>query len=157
MLLNPKHGWVTVKIGEWSDRASYLTDVPLDILSALIHSYQTGLPAAINFDAEGWEYIIVIDHYTTHIIDYLYRTDEECLSSEDDKQILTVVEISKDDLAKEFLEDIESDWDAWVNWMYYDDEETIQNRKSELGSKIKILKSLMEVPLSNVGSASLLI
>lgn len=144
MLLNPKHGWVKVEIGDWSDRASYLTDVPLDILDALIHSYQTGLPAAVKFDAEGWDYIIVIDNYETYIIDYPYRTDEEYMASEDDKQVLSTVEIFKDDLAKEFLKDVESDWDAWVNWMFYDDVETIQKRKSQMEDKTKMLKSLME-------------
>ena len=35
MLENPKHGWVKVHLGDFCDRASYLTDVIDDILEEL--------------------------------------------------------------------------------------------------------------------------
>jgi len=143
MLINPHAGWVNIRIGEFEDRASYLTDVPIDILDALIKSYKEHKPATIEFDAEGWEYIIVINTYETHIIDYPYRTDEEYLSSEDDKQVLTTVEIDRDTLAKDLISDIENDYDKWVHWMYFDDENEISERKENLDTKLAELKSLV--------------
>ena len=143
MLINPHAGWVNIRIGEFEDRASYLTDVPIDILDALIESYKEHKPATIEFDAEGWEYIIVINTYETHIIDYPYRTDEEYLNSENDKQVLTAVEISIDAIAKEFISDIERDYDKWIHWMYYDDEDSIAKRKEDLDMKLMELKALV--------------
>ena len=37
MLENPSCGWVKIHLGDFCDRASYLTDVIYDILEALIH------------------------------------------------------------------------------------------------------------------------
>jgi hypothetical protein len=143
MLINPDAGWVQIRIGEFEERASYLTDVPIDILEAFIELYKHHKPVAIKFDAEGWEYIIVIDHYQTHIIDYTYRTDDEYLNSEDEKQVLITVEINKNDLAKEFISDIERDYDKWVRWMYYDEKDTIAERKEYLDTKLQELKSFV--------------
>lgn len=144
MLINPDAGWVQIKIGEFEDRASYLTDVPIDILEGLIKLYTEHEPVAIRFDAEGWDYIVIIDHYQTYIIDYTYRTDDEYLNSEDEKQILTIVEICKDNLAKEFVLDIERDYDKWVHWMYYDEKDIIAERKELLDTKLLELKSLIK-------------
>lgn len=143
MLINPHAGWVNIKIGEFEDRASYLTDVPIDILDALLESYKDRKVVAIEFDAEGWEYIIIINAYETHIIDYPYRTDEEYLSSEDDNRVLTTVEIGRDAIAKEFISDIEHDYDKWIHWMYYDDEDSIAKRKEDLDTKLAELKALV--------------
>ena len=64
----PKHGWVEISIGNWSDRSSYLTDPHLDILDAFITLYSTYNPGAVYCDAEGWEYIIVISFNDIFII-----------------------------------------------------------------------------------------
>ena len=34
MLDTPKYGWSHVSIGSWSDRCSYLDDVPMELLKA---------------------------------------------------------------------------------------------------------------------------
>ena len=70
MLENPKHGWVKIHLGDFCDRASYLTDVPHDLLDKFNNMFEKhGSPVAVGFDAEGWEYIIVFDWYTTYIIE----------------------------------------------------------------------------------------
>lgn len=115
MFRNINCGWVTVDLGSFSDRASYLTDIPVDMLESLIHSYEKGVPAVIKFDAEGWEYIMVIDDFCTYIIDESCRNDNECLNG-DGKKLLTTVEISKNVIVGEILMDIIHDLDDWVMW-----------------------------------------
>ena len=135
MLTNPEFGWVNVSIGDWSDRASYLTDVPLDILDAFIESYRSFQPATIMFDAEGWEYIIIADDIHTYVIDYLHPIDKY--------PFLKIFDIHKEDLMREFIDDIDRDYDAWVRWVFTDDENDILKRKEELDKKLKTLRELI--------------
>ena len=76
MLENPSCGWVKIHLGDFCDRASYLTDVIYDILEALIHVLNRKGSASVYFDAEGWEWYIVFTWYETFIIDYPYRTKD---------------------------------------------------------------------------------
>lgn len=68
MLSKPEHGWADITIGDWSDRCSYLDDVPIALLSEISCVLETHCPRVLKFDAEGWEYLIVFDDYETHII-----------------------------------------------------------------------------------------
>ena len=68
MLSKPKYGWADITIGDWSDRCSYLTDVPFQLLEAMCRSCKNHEPVAAKFDAEGWEYTIIFDWLETHII-----------------------------------------------------------------------------------------
>ncbi|MEG1564711.1 MAG: hypothetical protein RR365_13440 [Bacteroides sp.] len=141
MLIEPKYGWVTVSIGNWMDRASYLTDVPIDALDAFISSYNRWQPATIKFDAEGWEYIVVIDDYETYIIDYFHDGNLY------DKPVLTTVKISKGELAKELVNDIQSHFDEWVNWCSNDSgTEELPKYEQTLRDKLKTLKDLIDIP-----------
>lgn len=63
MLKEPKHGWSQITIGNWSDRCSYLDDVPFLLLEGMEGVCRTGNPVVAKFDAEGWEYLIVFDVY----------------------------------------------------------------------------------------------
>ncbi len=137
ILINPRYGWVTVKIGDWSDRASYLTNVPLDALDAFINSYNRWQPATIKFDAEGWEYIVVIDDYYTYIIDYPHD------GNFDASPVLTIVEIKKDDLAKELINDIQSNFYEWVSWSFDDDPEERIEYQNLLNNKLRTLKEIV--------------
>ena len=62
-------------------------------------------PQAVEFDAEGYNYIIVFDKYETHII-----------TAKDDFTYATV-EINIDKLPQELIEDIYRDLDFWIEWM----------------------------------------
>lgn len=146
MFINPHAGWVTVKIGDWWDRASYLTNVPLDTLNAFINSINHWEPATIKFDAEGWEYVVVVDDYETYIIDYHLDDEGDCIDSFDAKPTLTIVDISKIDLAKELAIDIQSNFDEWINWCVddcTDDKEKMKKYRNLLGEKLKTLKELI--------------
>lgn len=145
MLVNPQHGWVTVEIGDWSDRASYLTNVPIDALDAFINSYNHRQPATIKFDAEGWEYIVVIDDWETYIIEDLYRYSKNLLNSPSADPILTIVKVNKRELAKELVNDIQSHFYEWVNWRSDDgDTEELKEYEFIVRNKLRILKDLIE-------------
>ncbi len=123
MLSTPKHGWSEITIGNWSDRCSYLDDVPFDLLKAIKHLYETYYtPVCVCFDAEGYEYTIVFDLFYTHII-----------SSKSDGEGFNYfsIDINIDDLAKELISDIRRDIDGWSKWLCYSDkpEDNIFERK----------------------------
>ena len=134
MFSKPKHGWTNLKLGDFSQRASYLTDIPNDCLDAFIYAIQNKVPVAISFDAEGWDFHLVSSYYQTYII----------LDKEDVKTFV----IDKDfkEIAKVLINNIESYFDEWVNWEWYEgeDEVYINDRKKSLSEKLLILKSLVE-------------
>lgn len=141
MLKAPYAGWTTIKIGDWSDRASYLTDVPMDILDAFINSYNYWQPAVIKFDAEGWEYTVVIDDYETYIIDYLHNDEGDYLDSFEANPTLTIIKVKKKNLAKEVLNDIKSNFNSWVEWCSDDgDPEEIKKYEYILHNKVQKLE-----------------
>lgn len=128
MLETPKHGWSKITIGNWSDRCSYLDDVPFKLLNAIKKLYEGHEPVSVRFDAEGWEYIVVFDWHCTHIISE--STDEECMNTFN----YLFIEVNRDDIAKELISDICRDIDEWSKWLSYCDmpEEMILGRKNEL-------------------------
>lgn len=144
MLAKPKCGWTTINIGGWSDRASYLSDIHLDLLSALIDSYGISdyRPACIRYDAEGWEGIIIIDDYFTYII--LDNTKE---NDEKNKSKVLTFEINKDDLAKELINDIDKNFEEWSLWdvdLYYDKLSQQEENKEMIQKLLNKLKHIIE-------------
>lgn len=125
MLATPKHGWSNITIGNWSDRCSYLTDVPFQLLEAMECSCREHKPVSVSFDAEGWEYIITFDWFYTHIISG---------KSEEDSFSYFSIDINRDELAKELISDIRKDIDGWSTWLDYGDmsEDEISERKKDL-------------------------
>ena len=140
MLENPSCGWVKIHLGDFCDRASYLTDVIYDILEALIHVLNRKGSASVYFDAEGWEWYIVLTWYETFVIDYPYRTDEEYINSVDDSPELTVIDMRIEDIAKEVIKDFEKDYDEWIHWLPEDESE---ERTKELNKMINKIKEMV--------------
>lgn len=134
MLVNPKHGWCNVNIGDFKGTASYLNDVPFNCLDAFI-SYFTKSNCinsiAICFDEEGSDFILVCDYYDTYII-----------INRNKQKLKHVKDINIQQLAIELLEDLERDFDAWVNWLCYDEPE--KDRADELRLRIEKLKQLVK-------------
>lgn len=133
MLRKPRHGWSTITIGDWSDRCSYVDDVPFMLLEALEESCRTFKPVAVEFDAEGYEYIIVFNSYETHII-----------SNKDDTYTHTCVPIGRNKLAKELIDDITADLDDWAWWLG-EYEEMYEERKKDLTVMCNILKRRLPI------------
>jgi len=144
MLATPHCGWSTIQIGDWSDRVSYISDVPNNILNAFIGTKTSYDPISVKFDAEGWEFIIVFDHFETHILDYGYKNEEEYLADKENKLKLFTFEISRFDIIKELVSDMERDLDDWTMWysfISYHEVEAINKRKIQLKNKIDKLKA----------------
>lgn len=121
MLDTPKHGWGKIHIGAWSDRCSYLDDVPMKLLEAFMRCFREPEPQSVRFDAEGYEYIIVFDTYQTYVI-----------TSKDDDE-LTVLDVDYRTLAAECITDTRRDLDAWAAFLYQDaDPEILQKRKYDM-------------------------
>jgi len=112
MLTKPQDGWTSIHIQNFSERASYLTDIPNDCLDAFIYALQTNNPAVVYFDAEGWDFHLVSSYYRSYII----------RDKEDNKVDIHVIEKDILELAKELVYDIQRDFDEWLQWEYYYDD-----------------------------------
>jgi len=111
MFATPKHGWTNLKFLNFSERASYLTDIPNDCLDAFIYALQTNNPAIVYFDAEGYDFHLISSYYRSYIV----------IDKEDNEVKTYIIEKNILELAKELVNDIEKDFDDWLNWECYDD------------------------------------
>lgn len=132
MFNTPDCGWCHVELGKFKGSASYLTDVPYDVLDALIKHFEHGDIMGVYFDEEGSDFILVIDRLYSYII----------ATRETDK--LYKIDIYNDELAKEIISDIENNINGWADWLSYDDELNVDDRKSKLQEMIEKLKELLE-------------
>ena len=133
LLSNPKHGWCTVEVGDFKGQASYLYDVPFNCLDAFINVFNknTGVNcASIYFDEEGsWFYLITDTDYTYIIIER-EKTEVKCFD-------VNIIQ-----LANELINDLERNFNDWVDWLCYDEPE--KGRVEKLRNKIEQLKQLVE-------------
>ena len=128
----PKHGWVEISIGNWSDRSSYLTDPHLDILDAFITLYSTYNPGAVYCDAEGWEYIIVISFNDIFIIE------------QKDNDKLITLDVRTRDLMEEVIKDIEEHLYEWSCWsLNVDSEEDRLKEENKIKEKLSKLREVV--------------
>ena len=128
----PKHGWVNISIGDWSDRSSYLTDPHLDILDAFITLYSSYNPGAVYCDAEGWEYIIVISFNDIFVIE-----------QKDEDKLLTL-DVRTRELMEEVIKDIETniyEWSCWSLNVHSDEDRVIEENK--IKDKISKLREVV--------------
>lgn len=132
MLSRPVHGWTDITIGDWKDRASYLTSVPCDMLDKVADILENRLPTCVYCDAEGWEYIIVFDHFTTFII-----------HQEESNQLISV-DIKIEDIAKELLKDIKDYFEDWVIWEPDCDKNNVEEYRNQLKEKVERLENLIK-------------
>ena len=132
MLAVPKYGWNNINIGSFSDRASYLTNVPMDCLKNMIIALENNIDFCIDFDAEGWDFKVISDNYNTYIINSKESIE---LYTED-------INIYK--LAKEIHDDIFNNLNDWLSWYFEENElEEIENYKNELNLLLDKLKKLL--------------
>jgi len=121
MLSKPEFGWSRITIGDWSDRCSYIDDVPFMLLEAMEESCRCNKPVSVKFDAEGWWYLIIFDDFWTYIIE------------EADETKLYRIEIDRDELAKELIADIRKYIDYWTEWDgYCENADYIEERKKDI-------------------------
>lgn len=129
MLSKPKHGWSEITISSWSDRCSYIDDVPFMLLEAMEESCRVNKPVSVKFDAEGWDYIIVFDQFETHII----TTNPNDVDTEFGNFDYYTIEVDRDELAKELITDIRKYIDYWTKWDgYCENADYVEERKKDL-------------------------
>lgn len=126
MLKYPSAGWTIVELRDengrvWAGPASYLTSVHHDCLDAFIRFYQTGKPQCIHFDAEGWDFMVIIEDFYTYLI----------ISQE--KDVLRTFEKRADDLCDELISDIEKNMYAWSRFDF-----SIENARDRKVEKRRI-------------------
>ena len=133
MISNPEHGWCNFKLGDFKGVASYLTDVPLDLINAFIDYHEKGSGVVI-FDEEGSYFTLVLTAYNCGI--YIIEEKEECITH-------SFWDMNIEDLEKELISDIESNLHGWSEFLsiglksqiqYIDD---IKHRISELKKYIQ--------------------
>ena len=135
MLSTPKNGWCLVSIGSWSDRGSYLDDIPVNLLRAVENVMLTEDPELVYFDAEGWEYIIEVDVDQTRI------TTE----TEDHEVEVRTFNVGAQDLARELINDVRRDLEGWVYWPPYADNPAFddETRREMLITYCDIMEQLL--------------
>ena len=140
-LVNPKNGWVSIVLGDYSRAASYLTDVPFDCLDAMIYSLKEGADFCVSFDGEGQgDFKVVSDDFRTYLIE------------EGTESALKVFDITRKDIAKSLCEDIEANLNEWVFWNIDQDEQAeADSRVKKFIEKLVILKGL--IALENTKNA----
>ena len=132
MISNPKCGWCDFKLGTFEGTPSYLTSVPVDLLGAFLSYHHCGIGTAW-FDEEGSYFTLVITPCSLFIIE---EKEEPILHD--------FSEMNIEDLAKELISDIESDFDGWVDFDASDDAMRSFNRDS-IRSRLNRLKRHIEM------------
>ena len=129
MLQTPKHGWSQITIKDWSDRLSYLDDVAYMLLEAVWNCLRMSGPECVKFDAEGYEYILVIDQCYSYVITMA------------DSDTLTVLDITLREIAQELISDIRRDMEDWVSFVDYGD--MTEDQKNERRKDMTVLCDLI--------------
>lgn len=130
VLSKPEAGWVDIHIGNLMLRASYTTDVAADMLRAMSVGLLMEQTIAISFDSEEcWYTLVMANDNSAYII-----TDAPYSVNNYDS--LYRFELNRDEFARGVLADIESNFDAWVNW----DAELVDSKRARK-KRIKGLRS----------------
>lgn len=128
-------GWCTVTLGDFTFRASYLTDVPFDCLKAAIKWLTDRTVFAVNFDGEGETCVVISNFLDNYVVceknsTMFFKLDE-------------VIDTS--DLALQIYKDISEDVHGWAEFVapeeYDDGDVRVAERK--INGYLDMLKSLL--------------
>lgn len=67
-LKRPQYGWSELQIGDWTGTLSYINDAGNELLWAINRVVTKGDPSVILFDAEGYEWMMVLNQFEQHIL-----------------------------------------------------------------------------------------
>lgn len=124
-------GWCIVRIGNFAGHASYLTDIPFDILDSILLLIKYGQTPIIHFDEEGSRFYIVIDEYYVDVI-----------SSRDERELYTF-EVDRRGFILDIVNDIYNNIDAFAAFTY-DEWPTSEKRKKKLLKKIAKIREFVK-------------
>ena len=133
MLNTPNKGWTGVQIGAYEYRASYLTDVPMDLLDMFLYT-ASHYAAATYFDGEGFEYELMFSGADVYLI--MHDETDYVIHIEDARPV---------DFIKCALHDIENDIYEWVLWDMDRDPDDKNNEQRDLLRKSEILLRIRDV------------
>lgn len=148
MIGAPGFGWSHISIqGKnlgWEDRMSYLDDVAFELLRAMIESCKEHRPVAVKFDAEGYEYILVIDWLRTYVI-YQDSAIVQMAGFEEENSSFIALDAKREDLAKELIQDVRENSLAWATFCcdFEGGEEEAAKRETELLQLCRDLEVLL--------------
>lgn len=130
MISNPKHGWCTFELENFTGRASYLTNVPVETLEQFINYWENTYTLSIFFDEEGSTFTLVANPYSIYIIE------------EKDEPKLINIDKHIENLTLELINDIEKDIDKWASEFVIDEAEVEEN-KNIITSLLNKLKEIV--------------
>ena len=105
MISNPKYGWCNFKLGDFIGHPSgYMTDVVQDLLNAFINFYKNRASVVV-FDEEGSYFTLLLTYNGIYIIE-----------EKEEAKLFDFSEFNIYELANELINDIESDFDNWVDF-----------------------------------------
>ena len=130
----PRDGWVNINIEGYAHviAASYLTDIPMDFLNAIIAHFKFGIPISVCTDEEGSENIICL---TGNILLISLLQETKVVSCK-------ALMVNNTSFIRDVLSGIDGYFNDWVHWFLDDDEKTINNRAIELKAKLDEAKEL---------------
>ena len=136
MFSKPEYGWVWISVGDCRIEGSYLTDIPMDFLNALINSLENDLPFSVSVDEEGIRDMICADRFGVFVIELRKGTAE-----------LKQANISLEEFRAEIIDGVEAYFDQWVyDWELLDLDRGDRHyalRKAELESRLSTAKRLL--------------
>lgn len=134
MLSKPKFGWTDITIGDWTGKLSYIDDVPVVLLNAFYNVFSNQKPEVVCFDAEGINYLIVLDLSDTIII----TEDENCQYSVCRQNVGVRV------LGMQMWNDIYRELTDWAYWAIDDNNaKDYDERKELLHNKLQQLEDII--------------
>lgn len=135
----PDSGWVNINIGDFNCTASYITNVPFDIVNNSILSLKEEMPFCLYLHLEAYGEVNIYSELKTYIIHENNKTD------------FYSFDISKEQIISSFIEQIKDNITEWAMWEDFEDEdrEEIENNKRELLEKIETIKALLKQKQDN--------
>ena len=131
----PDSGWVNITIGNFDCMASYITNVPFDILKYSIISIKEEMPFCLYLHLETFGEVNIYSDEKTYIIHENNETDFYSFN------------IDKTTLISNFIKQIKENITEWAMWESFEEDEDsgeIENNKKELLEKINTIEKLMK-------------
>ena len=130
MISNPKYGWCNFELGGFHGHPSDLTDVPVDLLKAVLDWWKQGWGCCF-FDEEGGEFVLVLTPNSAYVI-----------VEKDDTTIVTIPNINRREISAEIISDIEACLYNWCVEFMLDEvtDQLLQNRKEHIEKLLCELK-----------------
>ena len=130
----PDSGWTNISIGNFNCTASYITNVPFDILNHSILSLKEEMPFCLYLHLEAFGEVNIYSDERTYIIHENNETD------------FYYFDIDKETLIASLVKQIKENITAWAMWENFEDGDSdeIENNKKVLLGKINTVEGLLK-------------